>query len=261
MKYVEIKSPEEIPGQLLSPGQRFSFACHPGVSCFNKCCRNLNLFLYPYDIIRLKKSLKISTEEIIDRHTDLVLRDNTYFPSVLLKMAENVEKTCPFLSDAGCRVYPDRPQTCRAFPVEQGLYFKDENTPSEMVNYFRPPDFCMGRHEHATWTTQSWESDQNAVFYNQMTLEWADILRFFYADPFGGAGPYSEKGKMAFMAAYNMDGFRDFILNSSFLKRYAIKPKLRLKIKTDDVALLRLGFSFIRLFVFGMNTGDITVKK
>ena len=261
MKYVETDNPAEVPGKLLSPGERFSFACYPGISCFNRCCRNLNLFLYPYDIIRLKKSLKISTGEIIDRHTDLVLRDNTYFPSVLLKMAENDERTCPFLSDAGCTVYPDRPQTCRAFPVEQGLYFKDENTPPQLLNYFRPPDFCMGTHENAAWTVKSWEADQNAAFYNQMTLEWADILRLFYTDPFGGAGPYCEKGKMAFMAAYNMDAFREFVLKSSFLKRYSIKPKLRLKIKTDDIALLRLGFSWIRLFVFGINTGDIGIKK
>ena len=261
MKYVEIENPGEVPGRLLSAGERFTFACHPGVSCFNTCCRNLNLYLYPYDIIRLKKSLKISTDEIIERHTDLVLRENTIFPSVLLRMADNAEKTCPFLSDSGCRVYPDRPQTCRAFPVEQGLYFRERGRP-EMLHYFRPPDFCMGRHESATWTASSWEADQNAVYYNQMTLEWADIQRFFHmADPFEGAGPYCEKGKMAFMAAYNMDGFRDFVLNSTFLKRYMIKPKLRLKIKTDDMALLKLGFSWIRLFVLGINTGDIAVKK
>ncbi len=261
MKYVEIENPAAVPGKLLAPGESFSFACHPGVSCFNQCCRNLRLFLYPYDIIRLKKGLGIGTGDIIDRHTDLVLRDNTYFPSVLLRMADNEERTCPFLSDEGCSVYPDRPQTCRAFPVEQGLYFKDENTPPEMLHYFRPPDFCMGQYESPRWTTASWEADQNAVYYNRMTLEWADILRLFHTDPFGGAGPYSGKGKMAFMAAYNMDAFRDFVLNSSFLRRYAVAPKLRMKIKTDDVALLRLGFSWIRLFVFGLSTGDITVRK
>lgn len=261
MKYIETENPADAPGRLLAPGETFSFACHPEVSCFNRCCRNLNLFLYPYDIIRLKKRLNIGTAEIIDRHTDLVLRDNMHFPSVLLRMADNAERTCPFLDPGGCTVYPDRPQTCRAFPVEQGLFFKDEYTPPQMLSYFRPPDFCMGRHESAEWTVKSWEADQNAVFYNQMTLEWADILRLFYADPFGGAGPYCEKGKMAFMAAYNMDAFRDFVLKSSFLKRYAIKPKLRLKIKTDDTALLRLGFSWIRLFVFGIKTGDIGIKK
>jgi uncharacterized protein len=261
MKYIEIENPVEIPGKLLSPGEKFSSACHPGVSCFNQCCRNLNLFLYPYDIIRLKKILKITTDAVIDRHTDLVLRENSYFPNVLLRMADNEEKTCPFLSSQGCTVYPDRPQTCRAFPVEQGLYFKDEKTPPELLSYFRPPDFCMGGRESTSWTAKSWEADQNAAFYNQMTLEWADILRLFQADPFNGAGPYSPKGKMAFMAAYNMDAFRDFIFNSSFLKRYTIKSQLRLKIKTDDVALLRLGFSWIRLFVFGIHTGDIGIKK
>ena len=48
----------------------FRFACHPGVSCFTQCCRKLDLFLYPYDIIRLKKRLGISSEEFLDKSFD-----------------------------------------------------------------------------------------------------------------------------------------------------------------------------------------------
>lgn len=261
MKYIETENPAEVPGKLLKDADRFAFRCHPEVPCFNRCCRNLNLYLYPYDLVRLKKSLNMTTGDIIEKHTDVVLRDGSHFPHVLLKMADNADKTCPFLTDAGCRVYADRPQTCRAFPVEQGLFFAEESTPPELLHYFRPPEFCRGQDEDAEWTVKSWEIDQAAAFYNQMTIAWADVLRLFHSDPWDGQGPDGQKGRMAFMAAYNMDAFRDFVVNSSFLKRCTISPKLRLKIKTDDVALLRLGFSWIKLFIFGIRNGDITPKK
>ena len=41
----------------------FTFACHPEVPCFNQCCRRLNLVLTPYDVLRLKNHLGMSSEE------------------------------------------------------------------------------------------------------------------------------------------------------------------------------------------------------
>ncbi len=252
MKYIETDSLTDVPGRLLKDGDRFSFRCYPGISCFNRCCRNLNLFLYPYDLIRLRNSLGLSSGALIDGYTDVVYREGSYFPSVLLRMAENEGKTCPFLSEGGCRVYSDRPQTCRAFPVEHGIYYLSATGQSRLVHYFRPPAFCQGQFEETAWTKDSWAADQEAVFYNQMTVEWADLMRLFNKDPWGGEGPSGQKGKMAFMATYNIDAFRDFVLNSSFLKRYKVKSDVRLKIKSDDVALLRLGMAWVGLFLFGV---------
>ena len=42
---------------------KFKFKCHNGVTCFTKCCRGINIILTPYDIIRLKKRLQLSSEE------------------------------------------------------------------------------------------------------------------------------------------------------------------------------------------------------
>ncbi len=252
MKYIETDKPEEAGGKLLAEGEQFFFRCYPGISCFNRCCRNLNLFLYPYDIIRLRKSLGITSGEFIETYTDLVYREDSHFPSVLLRMASNEERTCPFLTDAGCRVYPDRPQTCRAFPVEHGIYYDAESGKSRLLHYFRPPDFCQGRFEDTAWTKDSWAADQKAEFYNQMTVEWAELVRLFHADPWGGEGPAGSRGKMAFMATYNIDAFREFVLGSSFLKRYKVKADARIRLKSDDVALLRLGMAWVKLFLFGI---------
>ena len=179
----------------------------------------------------------------------------------MLRMADDDEKTCPFLSDAGCRVYPDRPHTCRAFPVEHGLYYDAAKNQTRLVHFFRPPDFCQGRFEKTAWTLTSWEADQEAAFYNQMTVRWAEVARLFQNDPFEGEGPYGRKGKMAFMALYNIDAFRDFVLNSSFLSRYKVRSQLRMKIRSDDVALLKLGMAWIEMFLFGIQVKEIALKR
>ncbi len=252
MKYIETETSETLTDRKLEPGQRFRFRCHPQITCFNQCCRNLNLFLYPYDIVRLKKRLQITSDQFLDRYVDIVLRKTNFFPDVLLSMADNDQKTCPFLSDAGCTVYPDRPDACRTFPLEQGLYYDTQTSATTPVYFFKPPDFCMGPHEDTEWTIETWAEDQNAVVYNQMTALWSEVKRLFQNNPWGPQGPNGQMGKMAFMATYNIDAFRDFVFQSSLLKRYQVKKTTLKKIKKDDVALMKFGFEWVKLIVWGV---------
>ncbi len=260
MKSIDVNDIETIPGRKLEKKDIFCFECHSEVSCFNKCCRNLNLFLYPYDVVRLKNNLNISSDAFIDQYTDIVLRPDNFFPDVLLKMADNEEKTCPFLSEAGCTVYPDRPDTCRTFPVEQGMLF-NENGKVSPVHFFRPPDFCRGQDEETEWTTDTWADDQEAANYNKMTILWAELKSLFISSPWGPEGAEGNRAKMAFMAAYNVDSFKNFIFNSSFLKRYKVKPDLQKKIKRNDVELMKFGFAFIRFSIFGIQSKLLKIKK
>ena len=260
MKYIDIDNLDKLPGIRLEDGDTFSFHCHPQIACFNRCCRNLNLFLYPYDVIRLKNRLKISSDQFLDEYVDVVLRPSSFFPEVLLRMSVNQERTCPFLIEAGCSIYPDRPDTCRTFPVEQGVLFDAETQETELVHFFRPPDFCLGQHENKTWTTRSWVRDQNAVLYNKMTVRWSELKRLFQTDPWGSEGPEGPRAKMAFMATYNIDRLRDFLLNSTFLKRYKVKSVLLKKIRTDDVELMKFGFEWVKFYVWGINTKYFKLK-
>lgn len=260
MKYVDIDDLDKLPGTRLENNDTFSFHCHSELSCFNQCCRNLNLFLYPYDVLRLKKSLDITSDQFIDRYVDIVLRDSNFFPEALLRMSDNAEMTCPFLDESGCSVYPDRPDTCRTFPVEQGIIFNGRNKKSKPVYFFRPPEFCMGQHESKEWTTASWSVDQDAVEYNKMTLLWAELKSLFQADPWQGEGPNSHRGKMAFMATYNIDRFRVFLFNSSFLKRYKVKSAILKKMKTDDAELMKFGFRWVKFYIWGIKTKYITQR-
>ncbi len=254
MKSIDPKTLKRRP---LEPSDTFRFRCHKDLACFNQCCRNLNLFLYPYDVVRLRKALDMDSDRFLDAHVDVVMREGSHFPDVLLLMADNDARTCPFLSDAGCRVYADRPDTCRTFPVEQGLHFGDSPDAPRIVNFFRPPDFCQGRHEDQVWTLDGWAEDQEAAVYNRMTARWAAVRALFVKDPWGAAGISGPKGKMAFMAAYNIDRFREFVFQSSFLKRYRVKPARIKKLRGSDRELLSFGFEWIRHFVWGIPSRHI----
>ncbi len=245
MKEISRDDLDERGGRILKQNDTFCFECRPDLDCFNLCCRNLNLYLYPYDVIRLRKNLGISSSEFIERHTGVVLRPGEVFPSVLLEMAENAEKTCPFLLEKGCGVYPDRPWACRSFPTEHGMDYDEKNGKASRVDLFRPPEFCLGRHEKKEWTVKRWLTNQNALIYYEMTGVWADFLRRLPKDPWRGEGPGGRRGRMAFMAAYNIDEFRSFVFASSFLKRFDIPNALKKKLKTDDAALLKFGLEWI----------------
>ena len=252
MRSIDPETIDRLPGIPLAADDTFRFRCHKDLSCFNQCCRNLNLFLYPYDVLRLKNRLGMDSDRFLETHVDVVLRDGNYFPDVLLRMADNTARTCPFLGADGCRVYPDRPDTCRTFPVEHGLLFNDRPGTSEIVSFFRPPDFCQGQHEDTVWTRESWAKDQEAAIHNRMTARWAEIKALFREDPWGPEGLNGAKGKMAFMAAYNLDRFRDFVFESSFLKRYRVKKTVIKTLRASERELLLFGFDWIRYFIWGL---------
>jgi len=256
MKYIDQKQQNDLLESSLKKGDVFSFRCHDGLDCFTRCCRNLNLFLYPFDVLRLKNRLGISSDMFLDRYVDVVLRDGSFFPDVLLTMSDDEERTCPFLTDEGCTVYPDRPDTCRTFPLEQGILFHGP-AKVEDVYFFKPPEFCLGKNEADTWSVKSWEEDQAAVRYHKMTARWAGVKALFNRNPWGAGGPSGKRARMAFMATYNMDQFRAFVFGSSFLKRYKVKRELLKKIKTDEVALMMFGFEWVTFFVWGIKTKSI----
>ena len=93
-----------------------------------------------------------------------------------------------------------------------------------------------------------------------MTIRWAELRRLFQNDPWGAEGPTGARAKMAFMAAYNVDRFREFVFGSSFLKRFTVKPELLSRIKKDDAQLMLLGFDWIKLFLWGIKSQRLKPK-
>jgi len=228
----------------------FRFACHSGVACFTRCCRNADMYLYPYDIIRLKQRLGLASEKFLMQHTVTAFRDNPYFPNVMLKMSDLPDRPCPFLSENGCTVYEDRPYSCRAYPLEP-VFYGDGQNQLNVRCYVARHGHCLGHREDRQWTARQWMADQQMDDYNEINAGWARIDTLLRRNPFGEKGADSPAMKMAYMAAYNVDTFRRFVFDSSFLARFHIGPERLTAVRESDSALLLLGFDWIVRFLFG----------
>jgi hypothetical protein len=188
------------------------------------------------------------------------MRKGNFFPDVLLKMSEEEDRACIFSDGSGCRVYKNRPYTCRTFPVEYGLQYPAGSRKPELIGFFRPPEFCLGQQEAHGWTLQTWSGDQGAVKHQQISRKWSEVKHLFQKDPWGREGPQGNRAKMAFMASYNMDAFKVFVFESSLLKRYKVKTDLLKKIQKDEVELMLFGFDWIKLFVWGLRSKKILAR-
>jgi hypothetical protein len=51
--------------RMLSMEGRFKFSCHNGLSCFKTCCADINIFLTPYDLLRMRWATGLSSEEFL----------------------------------------------------------------------------------------------------------------------------------------------------------------------------------------------------
>ena len=228
---------------------RFQFDCHPGLPCFTRCCRDADMYLYPYDIIRLKTRLGVSSDQFLERYTLMAFRDNPYFPSVMLKMTADGDRACPFLNTGGCSVYPDRPFSCRAYPLERAVgRTNGENAPP--VCYFMAKDaYCHGHQEARRWTVDEWLDDQQIRPYNAANDLWVTMDTLFRANPWGPQGLESPALKMAVMACFNVDRFKAFIFESTFMQRFQVTAERMVQLKASDLELLKFGFDWVHYFI------------
>jgi hypothetical protein len=76
---------------------------------------------------------------------------------------------------------------------------------------------------------------------------------------FGYQATLSEQAKrMFFMASTDLDQFRSFVFDSSFLKTYDVDQETLDSIKEDDVEMLVFSYKVLASMLFGTN--DVKVK-
>jgi len=240
----------------LSAEDSFKFACHSDVPCYNKCCRDVNIFLTPYDIIRLKNNLGITSGEFLSKYTISPFDKNLKYPVVLLEMDEKTRK-CPFVKKEGCSVYHDRPWSCRMYPL--GLASPGESSKElQQEFYFLLKEaVCRGFEEEKNWTVNEWIENQGIREFDEMGQLFKELTthRFFQQDK-----PLSpDKIEMFFMVCYHIDKFRKFVFESTFLEKFEVDEMTREKIRTDDIELLRFGVGWLRFALFAEKT--LAVKE
>ncbi len=246
--------PEAFRGRhQLEPNERFPFSCHPGVPCFNQCCSDVTILLTPADALRLARTLGMGTREFLDRHTLMPATSEVGLPVVMLRMEEAGPHRCPFVGEQGCTVYDARPWACRMYPVGMGVPPARAGVEPEPVYVLFEDDFCHGRNEQRTWTVEEWRRDQRVDEQEALDAGFRSVM----AHPWfiGGTRRLDRRQiEMFVMAAYDLDTFRTFVLESSFLKRFVIEPEHEQRLATDDAALLDLAFRWLRFALFGEPT-------
>ncbi len=248
-------SKNEFPeGKVPLGAQKFQFSCHAGVECFMSCCKNVDMFLFPYDVLRLKNRLGLDSETFMRLYARLVKGDNLYFPSVMLKLNEDEEKRCPFLQSNGCSVYKDRPSACRTYPLERAV---DRNVVSSRRRDFyflTHHEYCLGHQEKQMNTVSQWIREQQLQLYNNMNEQWTELDTIFASNPWKGEGSAGPKQQMAFMVCYNIDEFRVFVARQQILEQFKLSNDQKKQLSTDDAALLQFGFSWLKLILSGSSS-------
>lgn len=199
--------PSPLPQQVsrLAAGDEFRFGCHPGVACFTDCCRELELALTPYDVLRLKKALQLNSAEFLRQYVLLEQEDGDPFPHCYLAMVDDGRASCPFVSAAGCRVYQDRPGACRAYPVGRAASLSGCGGRREWHVLIREPH-CHGFEAETLFSSATWTADQGLEPYNRYNDEWMALLQ--HPRIRQGALLGREQRELFLLALFNLDEFR-----------------------------------------------------
>jgi len=242
---------DDFKEQLLAPIMegKFQFSCHKGVPCFTDCCRDLRLVLTPFDIVRIKNRLKLSSKEFLDTYTLSDFDEEICLPMILLKMKDDDYRKCPFVSPEGCLIYQDRPGACRVYPL--GRTAKTGFSQDEIKeHYFMVKEpHCLGFKEERIWSVREWLKDQELDTYNEINKYWMEVITTH--SPIRHQGLSDKKLQMFYMASYNVDAFKEFIFSSNFLNLFDIEEETITKIKSDDIELLKFACQWLKFSLFG----------
>ncbi len=233
----------------LNLNNTFKFRCHKAVKCFTKCCKGINIVLTPYDVILLKNRLRLSSEEFLAIYTEPQILEKTDLPVVTLKLLDDDLQSCPFVRNDGCLVYTARPTTCRYYPLGVASLSHKADVDGKEFYFFVNEPHCLGFEEKKTWTVQKWRTDQGVDVHDEINAQWTDLVVRKRSFP-PNIKLTEQAKKMFFTASYNIDKFREFVFESSFLNRYDINHTAIEKIRSDEIALLQFGMKWLKWLLF-----------
>ena len=220
----------------------FSFSCHGRLSCFNRCCRNKHLPLTPYDIVRIRKALKLHSDDFLERYTLYRLDPHSGFPILSIKMGEK-EGLCPFVGPDGCTIYDDRPTACRLFPLGRSSGISRGGTTREEFFYLLHTPGCRGVKEKKVQSVGEWRDEQGLVPYIEMNDKMLGLL--FHPNRDGTRHLDQRQQQKVMVACYNIDLFREFVFKTGFAEQYKIGKETVKRVMESDTALLTLGFTYL----------------
>ena len=245
----------------LTASNSFCFACHKGVSCWNECCHDTDITLTPYDLIRIGRAVSMPPGEAARTFGSEAVHEASGMPVLKLKRVDTGEakRPCVFLDrKEGCTIYENRPAACRYYPLGlASVKMKGHDAPEDFYFLVKEPH-CKGHEEPREQTVAEFRAGQGVEPYDEHNRGWIHILMKLASwktlgGPFGKE-PDERTKKMFLMATTDLDAFRRFVFDTSFLDRYAVAPETHADLATDDEALLRLALDWLCAILFSEPT-------
>ncbi len=244
----------------LTEADTFQFRCHKGVSCWNECCHGADVTLTPFDLMKLAEHFAVRPGNIVQDFAVPALHEGSNLPVAKLRMhGADGKGACVFMDEeTGCTVYDARPATCRYYPLGLGVVkMKGQTEKSDMFFMVREKH-CMGHAEMNEQTVGEYRAEQGVEPYDLLNERWIDILMKMASwrsvgGP-GGNDVTKQVKQMFYMVSTDIDAFRSFVFGTRFLETYEIDPDMIEAVRTNDEALLQLGFDWMRNVMFNENT-------
>jgi len=229
----------------LKAGDSFCFSCHKSISCWNRCCHGADVTLTPADILMLTKKLGMQPAEFLAQYTVPAMWEKSDMPVAKLRTDDQDDSdACVFLAgDEGCGVYDARPATCRYYPMGLASIKMMGAEHKEDFYFLVKESHCQGHAEDKTQTVADFRAEQGVE-----AVSWRSV---------GGPNAKAvspQAKKMFFMVSTDVVAFRQFVFETKFLDTYAIDPAVVEILKTDDIALLQLGFDWLKNVLFNEQT-------
>lgn len=230
--------------------QTFCFTCSPQAACFNACCRDLQQALTPYDVLRLKQFLEMPSSDFLSRYTQESTGPGTGLPVVSLRFGDADDLACPFVCEAGCRVYPARPASCRTYPLARGVS-RDRKTGvlTEHWALIHEPH-CLGFANGAPWTVDTWVADQKIAVHNRMNDMMLDLISLKNQHRPGPLTP--AESKRVYTALYDLDVFREILFSTDGQTVTNCDARLLEQARAEDTDLLRVALAWVGQKVFNL---------
>jgi len=229
------------------------FRCYPGISCFNACCKNIDITLTPYDILRLKRRLGVTSGEFLREYTEPYEMEKEGIAGVKFKPVDG-GTACRFMREEGCSVYEDRPTACRYYPVALlSMRRQDEYTDIQSYALVKE-DHCKGHEVDRRLTIADYRKEQGVEEYDELARGWRQlILKKKSTGPAIGA-PSMKSRQLYFMASYDIDTFRDYVESEVFQELFALSAEEWTKILSTDTELMLFAFRYLKQVLFGEHT-------
>lgn len=172
---------DDLPLSPITPIQlglddQFQFNCHKGIACFNKCCQNIDIQLTPYDILRLKNHMNLSSQAFLHLYTVPFEMDAHGVPGVKLKTAGDESTACQLLTPEGCGVYADRPSACRYYALGLVSMRKTGSTVDEDNYFVVKEDHCLAHDEPKMQTVRQYRQDKVWIYMTSSIVSGARLF-------------------------------------------------------------------------------------